>query len=96
MIQTAISIKFTPPPRRGKASKVAGCKIALGQSNRLFRPRGQICCEPCQGLKLAPGELIELVAPVYGLNDAPLLWHRTLTLALRGRIREITSRALPP
>ena len=25
------------------------------------------------------GSLIQLVAPVYGLNDAPLRWHRTLT-----------------
>ena len=25
------------------------------------------------------GSLIQLVAPVYGLNDAPPRWHRTLT-----------------
>ena len=35
--------------------------------------------EPCEGLDLPPGSLIQLIAPVYGLNDAPLRWHRTLT-----------------
>lgn len=25
------------------------------------------------------GCLVELIAPEYGLNDAPLLWHKTLT-----------------
>ena len=34
---------------------------------------------PCEGLNLPPGSLIQLIAPVYGLNDAPLRWHRTLT-----------------
>ena len=35
--------------------------------------------EPCEGLDLPSGSLIQLIAPVYGLNDAPLRWHRTLT-----------------
>ena len=35
--------------------------------------------EPCEGLDLPSGSLIQLNAPVYGLNDAPLRWHRTLT-----------------
>eukprot|EP00959_Pyramimonas_sp_CCMP1952_P174773 3652653-Pyramimonas_sp.AAC.1 len=56
----------------GWTLEVADAKNAFCQSNRLSRPRGQIFCEPCQGLNLAPGELIELIAPVYGLNDAPL------------------------
>jgi len=63
----------------GWTLEVADAKNAFCQSNRLSRPAGAIFCEPCQGLQLAPGELVELVAPVYGLNDAPLLWHRTLT-----------------
>eukprot|EP00959_Pyramimonas_sp_CCMP1952_P330511 6920913-Pyramimonas_sp.AAC.1 len=43
-------------------------------------PEGSyIYCEPCHGLNLAPGELVEFIALVYGLNDAPVLWHRTLT-----------------
>ena len=41
--------------------------------------------EPCEGLGLEPGSLIELVAPVHGLNDAPILWHRTLTELLVGQ-----------
>ena len=35
--------------------------------------------EPCEGLDLPPGSLIQFIAPVYGLNDAPFRWHRTLT-----------------
>ena len=35
--------------------------------------------ELCEGLDLPSGSLIQLVAPVHGLNDAPLRWHRTLT-----------------
>eukprot|EP00959_Pyramimonas_sp_CCMP1952_P317412 6643146-Pyramimonas_sp.AAC.1 len=58
--------------------EIADCKNAFCQSDRLHRPKGSILCDPCQGLNLGPGELIELIAPVCGLNDAPLLWHRTL------------------
>eukprot|EP00959_Pyramimonas_sp_CCMP1952_P335476 7024186-Pyramimonas_sp.AAC.1 len=58
---------------------VADAKNAFCQSDRLRRPNGAIYVEPCQGLSIPSGQLIELVAPVYGLNDAPLMWHRTLT-----------------
>ena len=58
---------------------LADAKNAFCQSDRLRREAGPIYVEPCEGLPLGPGELIELVAPVYGLNDAPVLWHRTLT-----------------
>ncbi|CAK0903387.1 unnamed protein product, partial [Prorocentrum cordatum] len=58
---------------------IADAKNAFCQSQRLERPRGAIFVEPCSGLPIGPDQLIELVAPVYGLNDAPLLWHRTLT-----------------
>ena len=30
-------------------------------------------------MELAPGSLIELNVPVYGLIDAPLEWHKTVT-----------------
>ena len=43
-----------------------------------FGRGGKIYVEPCEGLPLEKGSLIELVAPVYGLNDAPLRWHKTL------------------
>ena len=35
--------------------------------------------EPCEGLELEPGSLIELLVPVYGLMDAPMEWHVTVT-----------------
>eukprot|EP00974_Lingulodinium_polyedra_P050973 4902962-Lingulodinium_polyedra.AAC.1 len=59
--------------------ELADVKNAFCQGDRLVRQAGAIYCEPCEGLDLPPGSLIELVAPVYGLNDAPLLWHRSLT-----------------
>ncbi|CAK0871511.1 unnamed protein product, partial [Prorocentrum cordatum] len=63
----------------GWALNIADAKNAFCPSEKLKRPSGAIFVEPCQGLPLSADQLIELVAPVYGLNDAPLLWHRTLT-----------------
>ena len=60
------------------AQAIADAKNAFCQSKRLEREGGPIYVEPCEGLPLAPGSLIELVAPVYGLDDAPLAWHRTI------------------
>ena len=51
---------------------------AFGQSDKLDRPTGDIWVEPCQGLNLPSGSWIKLIAPVYGLDDAPLRWHKTL------------------
>ena len=65
--------------------EIADAKNAFCQSDRLDRPKGSIFVEPCEGLGLESGSLIELVAPVYGLNDAPILWHRTLTEWLVGQ-----------
>eukprot|EP00959_Pyramimonas_sp_CCMP1952_P311476 6518734-Pyramimonas_sp.AAC.1 len=62
----------------GWTLEVADAKNAFCQSDRLRRPSGAIFCEPCHGLDLAPGELVEWVAPAHGLNGAPLLWRRTL------------------
>ena len=56
----------------------ADVKCAFCQSDRLNRPQGDIFVEPCSGLDLPPGSLIKLIAPVYGLEDAPLRWHLTL------------------
>eukprot|EP00959_Pyramimonas_sp_CCMP1952_P331006 6931474-Pyramimonas_sp.AAC.1 len=63
----------------GWALNIADAKNAFCQSEKLRRPNGAIYVEPCQGPPLGSDQLIELVALVYGLNDAPLLWHRTLT-----------------
>ena len=58
---------------------IADLKNAFCQSDSLDRSAGPLFVEPCEGLDLPSGSLIQLVAPVYGLNDAPLRWHRTLT-----------------
>ena len=61
------------------ALSIADLKNAFCHSDSLDRSAGPLFVEPCEGLDLPPGSLIQLVAPVYGLNDAPLRWHRTLT-----------------
>jgi len=61
----------------------ADVKAAFAQSDRLIRPRGRLFVEPCDGVPLNNGELIELVQPVYGLDDAPLRWFETVTRYLR-------------
>ena len=58
---------------------IADFKNAFCQSHSLDRSAGPLLVEPCDGLDLPSGSLIQLIAPVYGLNDAPLRWHRTLT-----------------
>ena len=57
---------------------IADLKNAFCQSDSLDRSAGPLFVEPCEGLDLPSGSLIQIVAPVYGLNDAPLQWHRTL------------------
>ena len=59
--------------------QVADAKNAFRLSKKLQRPNGAIFVEPCQRLEIGSERPIELIAPVYGLNDVPLLWHRTLT-----------------
>ena len=61
----------------GLTLSIADLKNACCQSNSLDRSAGPLFVEPCEGLDLPSGSLIQLVAPVYGLNDAPLRWHRT-------------------
>ena len=56
----------------------ADVKSAFCQGNPLDRPQGEIYAEACEGLPVEKGRLIRLVAPVYGLDDAPIRWHRTL------------------
>ena len=51
---------------------------AFCQSEPLVRPQGELYVEACEGLGLPAGTLIQLVAPVYGLEDAPLRWHQTV------------------
>ena len=58
---------------------IADLQNAFCQSDSLDRSAGPLFVEPCEGLDLPFGLLIQLIAPVYGLNEAPLRWHRTLT-----------------
>ena len=56
----------------------ADVKNAFCQSRPLRRPRGPLYAEPCEGLQLPDGALIEIVIPVYGLDDAPASWRTTV------------------
>ncbi|CAK8995053.1 Retrovirus-related Pol polyprotein from transposon TNT 1-94 [Includes: Protease, partial [Durusdinium trenchii] len=56
---------------------------AFCQSEPLDRPEGDLYVEACEGLVLPEGTVIRLVAPVYGLEDAPLRWHQTVINFLR-------------
>lgn len=56
----------------------ADVKAAFAQSNPLRRPQGRLFVTPCDGTPLGPGDLIELIAPVYGLDDAPIRWYETV------------------
>lgn len=62
----------------GLSLSVADIKNAFCQSNALEREQGPLFVLPCEGLDLSSDALIQLVAPVYGLNDAPLKWRETL------------------
>ena len=66
-------------------------KNAFCQSRPLARKRGPLFAEPCEGLHLPPGALIEIVVPVYGLDDAPASWRLTVTefLVQEGFIRNL-------
>lgn len=57
---------------------------AFCQSNKLDRPQGPLFVKPCAGLSLPEDSLIELIAPVYGLDDAPIRWHHTVLQFFQG------------
>eukprot|EP00959_Pyramimonas_sp_CCMP1952_P289639 6057753-Pyramimonas_sp.AAC.1 len=44
----------------------------------MSRAQGEIYVEPCEGLKVEKGSLIRLLVNVYGLDDAPLAWRKTV------------------
>ena len=69
-LQTAMNYSMT--------MAFADVKNAFCQSNPLRRKRGPIYAEPCEGLHLPPGALIEIIIPVYGLDDAPAAWRLTV------------------
>ena len=57
---------------------------AFCQADRLDRPQGKLYAVPCSGLKIPKERLIEIIAPIYGLDDSPLRWHRTLINFFQG------------
>eukprot|EP00959_Pyramimonas_sp_CCMP1952_P082933 1733312-Pyramimonas_sp.AAC.1 len=70
---------------------IADVKNAFCQSNPMQRAAGQIFVEPCEGIDLEPGALIELLVNVYGLDDAPVAWRRTVVsyLEQNGFVRSL-------
>ena len=58
---------------------VADCKNAFCQSDELNRDAGKFYVVPCEGFNLDKKTLLGAVKPVYGLDDAPMRWHKTFT-----------------
>ena len=74
----AISLFFQLALCLGLCMAFADVKSAFYQSNQLDRPEGPLFAEVCSGLGLSTRCLIQLVAPIYGLDDAPIRWHQTV------------------
>ena len=73
----------------GLTLSIADLGNSFCQSNSLDRSASPLHVGPCEGVDLPPGSLIQLVAPVYGFNDATLRWHRTLMAWLIKQRRQL-------
>eukprot|EP00959_Pyramimonas_sp_CCMP1952_P127344 2663480-Pyramimonas_sp.AAC.1 len=62
----------------GLQADIADVKNAFCQSDPMVRSQGQIYVEPCEGIDLPAGSLILLRVNVYGLDDAPMAWRKTI------------------
>ena len=51
---------------------------AFCQGKKLRRAAGRLFAEPCSGIDAEPGDLVELLVAVYGLEDAPVCWAETV------------------
>ncbi|CAE7224945.1 RE2 [Symbiodinium sp. CCMP2592] len=51
---------------------------AFCQGKKLERAAGRLFAEPCPGIDAEPGDLVELLVAVYGLEDAPVCWSETV------------------
>ena len=51
---------------------------AFCQGKKLQREAGRLFAEPCAGIDAEPGDLVELLVAVYGLEDAPVCWAETV------------------
>ena len=58
---------------------VGDCKHAFCQSDELKREAGKLYLAPCEGFNLDTKVLLEAIKLGYGLDDAPMRWHRTFT-----------------
>ena len=74
----AINLFFQLVLNLGFKIAYADVQSAFCQAKPLERPNGPLYAEPCPGLNLPDGALIRVVAPIYGLDDAPWRWHETL------------------
>ena len=74
-------------------------KAAFTQSLPIRRPVNPIFAEPREGLNLPEGAQIEILIPVYGLDDAPAAWRETVTQYLveeEGFTRNLVEHCLFP
>eukprot|EP00959_Pyramimonas_sp_CCMP1952_P176387 3685929-Pyramimonas_sp.AAC.1 len=62
----------------GMLGDVADVKNAFCQSDPMRSAQGEIYVEPCDGVDVEPGSLIRHRVNVYGLDDAPMAWRRTV------------------
>eukprot|EP00959_Pyramimonas_sp_CCMP1952_P309557 6478314-Pyramimonas_sp.AAC.1 len=67
---------------QGLQGDIADVKNAFCQSDPMERSTGQIYVEPYEGLALEPGALSHLLVNVYGLDDAPVAWRKTVVRCL--------------
>eukprot|EP00439_Symbiodinium_sp_Y106_P022917 s1822_g2.t2 len=70
-----------------------------GSSTPVSGPVNPIFAEPREGLNLPEGAQIEILIPVYGLDDAPAAWRETVTQYLveeEGFTRNLVERCLFP
>lgn len=58
---------------------IADLEQAFLQSDPLVREAVDICVEPCVGTHVSACPLLQLVVPVYGMDDEPLALRRTIT-----------------
>ena len=56
---------------------VGDCNNAFCQSDELKREAGQLYIAPSEGLNFDKKVLLDAIKLVYGLDDAPMRWHRT-------------------
>ena len=62
----------------GHRRAFADVKSAFTQSLPLQREAGPIFTEPCPGLPVPQDSIIEVLVPIYGLDDAPMAWRNTV------------------